>query len=133
MDRVKHLKEIILQPQSELHFVRQFLSENDLHIVQEDMVEEAGKYYPCIKAVYSEGKKEAYTDVENWYGPLLLNQKHPVLYDYLQKEKEMFEQITEQIKQNAKKVDTEEAKEDTIQNRLRQIAVALAYFDKQEV
>ena len=45
----------------------------------------------------------------------------------------MFEQITEQIKQNAKKVDTEEAKEDTIQNRLRQIAVALAYFDKQEV
>ena len=133
MDRVKHLKEIILQPQSELHFVRQFLSENNLHIVQEDMVEEAGKYYPCIKAVYSEGKKEAYTDVENWYGPLLLNQKHPVLYDYLQKEKEMFEQITEQIKQNAKKVDIEEAKEDTIQNRLRQIAVALAYFDKQEV
>ena len=71
--------------------------------------------------------------MENWYGPLLLNQKHPVLYDYLQKEKEMFEQITEQIKQNAKKVDTEEAKEDTIQNRLRQIAMALAYFDKQEV
>ena len=25
MDRVKHLKEIILQPQSELHFVRQFI------------------------------------------------------------------------------------------------------------
>lgn len=133
MDKVRDLKEIILQPQSDLHLVRHFLEENGLQIVQEDMVEDAGKFYPCMKAVFSGEKKNAYTEEEQWYGPLLLQQKHPVLYDYLLKEKQTFEQIAEQINQNAKKVDTEETKEDTIQNRLRQIAMALAYFDKQEV
>lgn len=133
MDKVRDLKEVILQPQSDLHLVRHFLEENGFQIVQEDMVEDAGKFYPCMKAVFSREKKNAYTEAEQWYGPFLLQQKHPVLYDYLLKEKQTFEQITEQIKQNAKKVDTEETKEDTIQNRLRQIAMALAYFDKQEV
>lgn len=133
MDKVRDLKEIILQPQSDLHLVRHFLEENGLQIVQEDMVEDAGKFYPCMKAVFSGEKKNAYTEEEQWYGPLLLQQKHPVLYDYLLKEKQTFEQIAEQINQNAKKVDTEETKEDTILNRLRQIAMALAYFDKQEV
>lgn len=133
MDKVRELKEVILQPQSDLHLVRQFLLENGLDIVQEDMVEEAGKFYPCMKAVFSGKKKATYIEVERWYGPLLLNQKHPVLYDYLLREKQTFEQIIEQIKQNAKNGDTEETKEDTIKNRLRQIAMALAYFDEQEV
>lgn len=133
MDKVRELKEVILQPQSDLHLVRQFLEKNGLQIVQEDMVEDAGKFYPCMKAVFLDEKKDGYTEVEQWYGPLLLQQKHPVLYDYLLREKQTFEQITEQIKQNSKKVDTKETKEDTIQNRLEQIAMALAYFDKQEV
>ena len=133
MDKVRNLKEVILQPQSDLHLVRQFLAENGLHIVQEDMVEEAGKYYPCMKAVFSGEKKEAYLEVEQWYGPLLLKQKHPVLYDYLLRERETFEQITEQINKNAKKTESENVKEDTIQKRLGQVAVAIAYYDKQEV
>lgn len=133
MDKVRNLKEVILQPQSDLHLVRQFLVENGLHIVQEDMVEEAGKYYPCMKAVFSGEKKEAYLEVEQWYGPLLLKQKHPGLYDYLLRERETFEQITEQINKNAKKTESENVKEDTIQKRLGQVAEAIAYYDKQEV
>ena len=133
MDKVKDLKEVILQPQSDLHLVRGFLEENGLQIVQEDMVEEACKYYPCMKAVFCGEKRDSYTEVEQWYGPLLLKQKHPVLYDYLQREKKTFEQIKTEIQQNAKNVDTGETKKDTIQNRLGQIAMALAYFEKQEV
>lgn len=133
MDRVKELKEVILQPQSDLHLVRQFLEENGLQIVQEDMVKDAGKFYPCMKAVFCGKIKNTYTEVEQWYGPLLLQKKHPVLYAYLLREKQTFEQIKNEIQQNAKSVDTGETKEDTIQNRLRQIAMALAYFDKQEV
>lgn len=133
MDKVRNLKEVILQPQSELHLVRQFLAENGLHIVEEDMVKEAGKYYPCMKAVFFGEKKEAYSEVEQWYGPLLLKQKHPVLYDYLLREKETFEQITEQINKSAKKINSKKTKEDTIQSRLGQIVKALAYYDKQEV
>lgn len=131
-DKVKDLKEVILQPQSELHLVRHFLAEQGMTIVQEDMVEEAGKFYPCMKAVWKEQKSE-YTEIEEWYGPLLLKQKHPVLHQYLLKEKNMFAQITEEIRKNAKTGVTEDTKEETIQNRIRQIAMALAYYGEQEV
>ena len=124
----KHLKEVILQPQSDLHFVRHFLMEQGFIIVQEDMVEEAGKFYPCMKAVWKENGQSAYTEIEEWYGPLLLAEKHPVLYRYLLKEKDTFEQIAEEIRKNAKTESLENTKEETIQNRLRQIGMALAYF-----
>ena len=97
-------------------------------IVQEDMVEEAGKFYPCMKAVWKENGQSAYTEIEEWYGPLLLAEKHPVLYRYLLKEKDTFEQIAEEIRKNAKTESLENTKEETIQNRLRQIGMALAYF-----
>lgn len=128
MDKVRELKEVILQPQSDLHLVRHFLMEQGFIIVQEDMVEEAGKLYPCMKAVWKENGQSAYTEIEEWYGPLLLAEKHPVLYRYLLKEKDTFEQIAEEIRKNAKTESLENTKEETIQNRLRQIGMALAYF-----
>lgn len=131
MDKVKELKEVILQPQSDLHLVRHFLTENGFMIRQEDMVEDAGKFYPCMKAVRDEDKKVSYSELEEWYGPLLLREKHPVLYQYLQKEKNTFEQIRQQIKENARSTDSKE--EDSIQERQKQIAMALAYFEDQEV
>lgn len=131
-DRVKELKEVILQPQSELHLVRRFLKEQGMSIVQEDMVEEAGKYYPCMKAVWKEQKAE-YTELEEWYGPLLLNQRHPVLYQFLLKEKNMFAQITEDIRKNAKCGVAEDTKAENIQKRIGQISKALSYFGEQEV
>ena len=131
-DKVKGLKEVILQPQSELHFVRHFLAEQGMSIVQEDMVEEAGKFYPCMKAVWKEQTAE-YTELEEWYGPLLLEKKHPVLHKFLLKEKDMFTQIKEDIRKHAKCGVTEEAKEETIQNRISQIAKALACYGEREV
>ena len=132
LDKVKELKEVILQPQSDLHLVRHFLAELGMSIMQEDMVEEAGKFYPCMKAVWKEQKTE-YTELEEWYGPLLLENKHPVLHRFLLKEKNMFVQITEDIRKNAKCGVTEEAKEEIIQKRIGQIAAALACYGEQEV
>lgn len=127
MDRVRNLREIILQPQSEIHLVRTFLSGNGFSIVQEDMVEDAGKYYPCIKASYC-GKKEEYTDCEAWYGPLLLQLKHPVLREYLLKEKRQYETIALQIRNHAQKTDAGQEKEDAIKDRQKRVDRALTYF-----
>lgn len=129
MDKVKELKEIILQPQSELHLVRRFLNEQGFVIAAENIVEDAGKFYPCIKAVVQEGQVPALSEEQEWYGPILLKEKHPVLYTYLQKEKEMFEQIEKQIHKYANTDILEDTKEENIQNRIRRIAVALTYFD----
>lgn len=80
----KNLKEFVLQPQSELEKVRQYLVENDFQIVDEDMVLEDGKFYPMMKVVNERTSK--YSLVELRYGRILLNKKHPVLKMFLEKE-----------------------------------------------
>ena len=45
------MKELILQPQSDIDRVRRCLAENGFLIIQEDMVCEDGKYYQMMKAV----------------------------------------------------------------------------------
>lgn len=49
---LKSVKEFVLQPQSELKEVREFLRENHYCIIDEDMVLDGGKYYPIMKVVH---------------------------------------------------------------------------------
>lgn len=88
MEEGKHifrsLKEFVLQPQSELEKVRQYLNENGFQVVAEDMVLEDGKYYPMMRVINAADSK--YSLVELRYGRGLLNQKHPVLKMFLEKE-----------------------------------------------
>ena len=91
--KTRSLKELILQPQSELAKVRRYLEEHRFRIVAEDMVEEDGKYYPMMKVrpPKKSGKKdgiksEMWNDVQLQYGKLLLEKRHPVLKRYLERE-----------------------------------------------
>ncbi len=90
-----HLRCLILQPQSEVADVRRFLTEHGFLIVQEDIVEEDGKFYFLMKAV--PGEPETYEAYEYRYGKQLLRERHPVLKDYLLKEKHTLEQIEEKL------------------------------------
>ena len=69
------LKEFILQPQSEIHKVREYLNQHGYRSVEEDMVEEDGKYYPMMKLVH--GEEAPYSQEELYYGRLLLKKKDP--------------------------------------------------------
>lgn len=115
----RELDEMILQPQSELHIVRSYLRQNGFCIAAEDMVLEDGKFYPMMRVVPGNGvnpdaacgveaapgtgagKAGAVCDaqmemrqrVEDWYGPCLLADAHPVLIKYLQKEKAVCEAV----------------------------------------
>lgn len=126
MEKAKALKEVILQPQSELHLVRQFLNESGFHILEENMVRDNGKYYPAMRAVWQEDEQKPLSEKELWYGPLLLQEKNPVLREYLENEKAKYMQIAKDIENKGNNVD--KAKEDTIQSRQSLIETALAYF-----
>ncbi len=80
----RSLKEFVLQPQSEIWKVREYLIHNGYQIVAEDMVFEDGKYYPMMRVENSES--EVYRDIELLYGKCLLADRHPVLKQYLEKE-----------------------------------------------
>ncbi len=83
---LKSVKTLILQPQSELFRVREFLEEHTYCIEEEHMVLEDGKYYPMMRVVH--GKMDSLTPLEKKYGPLLLKKKHPCLKLFLDWEEE---------------------------------------------
>jgi len=81
----KHLTEFVLQPQSELAKVREYLHVQGYCVVLEDMVQEEGKFYPMMKVTNAESV--TYNAIEFRYGKLLLAEKHPVLQTFLEQEK----------------------------------------------
>lgn len=88
-------RDLILQPQSEIWTVRRYLDENGWRIRRENMILEEGKYYPMLLA--SRGNSEALDIVKLFYGPRLLEKRHPVLLDYLKKEREKLREVREKL------------------------------------
>lgn len=89
-EKLRSLRCLVLQPQSELSFVRSYLRKQGFVIRKEDMVLEDGKFYPMMLAepvsrereengVYSEYLES----LEDEFGPCLIRGRHPVLLKYL--------------------------------------------------
>lgn len=93
------IKEWILQPQSELKKVREYLNESGYRIVDETMILDEGKFYPMMKAI--KGKQEVYREEELSYGKLLLKNRNPILKMFLEKEFELKNGIYETLKKTS--------------------------------
>lgn len=96
-DKTDSIKELILQPQSEVSLFRRFLSDKGYSITEENMVLEEGKFYPVMKAVRT-GEGRIFSEAEVRFGPILLRQRHPVLKQYLAfewaKERQLEKELT---------------------------------------
>ncbi len=87
-DIIKTIKELVLQPQSEVFKVRHMLTDNNFLITEENMVYEDGKYYVMIKAVPQQNVVNKgdflLTEEEHFlYGRLLLERRNQLLHDFL--------------------------------------------------
>lgn len=130
-EQVAHTaKELILQPQSEIMEFRKFLWESGYSITAEDMVLEDGKYYPMMRVVYGNSKTEMPDVLALKYGEKLLEQKHPVLRQYLLWQKMQKEQILANLQKNAKK--DVSSREEEIKEELCYITHALEKIDGAE-
>ena len=89
-------KELILQSQSEIEHVREFLREEGYTILAEDMVYEDGKFYPMMKVQY-QGENVEELKLSDLYGGLLLQNRHPVLKTFLEKERLIYTGIKENL------------------------------------
>ena len=78
----------ILSPQSELDKVRRFLYDRGFELAREDMVEDEGKYYTVMDAVYRGDRswEKALTEAEYLYGPKLIGERNQVLMEFLERE-----------------------------------------------
>lgn len=118
------VQELILQPQSDLDAVREYLHRTGFVIVQEEMVFEEGKYYPMMKAVHGENTD----DRKIWflYGRLLLENRHPVLESYLQKEYDSCCKLLEKLSKTATEVASRRCEE--LLEKKHLIEEALAFY-----
>lgn len=95
----RQAKELILQPQSELERVRNYLWLNGYVILAEEMVLEDEKFYPMMRVQYQGTNDNA--SAENLlfcrYGKLLLEQKNGVLKEYLIREQRVYSEIRENL------------------------------------
>lgn len=87
------VKELVLQPQSDIDQVRRYLYAAGYQITKEKMILEDGKYYPMMHVVH--GIEEQLSDIEYLYGPCLLKKKDACLKTYLEKEGRTLKQIKE--------------------------------------
>lgn len=87
---LKGVSELILQPQSEIPRTRCFLREHGFVIVDENMIEEDGKFYPMMKVHKFDERMHALGDrmqeLEDQFGPVLLKTGNPVLMIWLERE-----------------------------------------------
>lgn len=103
-------KELILQPQSELERVREYLWSNGYVILEENMVLEDEKFYPMMRVQY-----QNVIDMESAecllfcrYGKHLLEQKHDVLKEYLEREEKLYSEILENLRKTTVSEKTKE-------------------------
>ncbi len=146
----KGVKELILQPQSEAERLRRYLAENGYRITDEDIVSEEGKFYPMMRisplqTVISEqsadgcinrmgakinfSKNEAEQRICYRYGGLLLKDRHPVLKEFLLKERAQLEKIKKRVlsePESARLVQRREELSEQIDTNRR----ALAYYEE---
>ena len=115
LEKAAQLKELVLQPQSELREFREFLRKSGFRITDEDMVREDGKYYFAMRAVpesremvaepdmrpisQTDGQKDSAAAMRVWdkFGQKLLLEKHPLLKEYLLWQETLLEQLMESL------------------------------------
>ncbi len=97
-------KELILQPQSDIPAVRRYMQKAGFGLMDEDMVLEDGKFYVIMKWVPRELFRQkqpqdlfAWTPVEFQFGPVLLKKRHPVLLQFLARERRIHLEILEAL------------------------------------
>lgn len=119
----KSLKELILQPQSELEKVRRYLLQNGYRIIDENMVLDEGKYYPMMKIQpCSEEETEEYATEELKYGKWLLQKANPVLKQFLEKEIQIDSEILAALtSQDSTRARTREQELQTEINEIKEI------------
>lgn len=115
LEKAMQLRELILQPQSEIQEFRKFLRNKGFRIDEEDMIWEDGKYYFAMRTV-PEGKEilldsdiskkfclSGRTDIADYvrlcdkFGEKLLKKKHPLLEQYLRQQEEVMTQLAEKL------------------------------------
>lgn len=97
LETAKQMKELVLQPQSDLKFFRGWLYDHCFVIVAENMICEEGKYYPMMKVQPGIPPEEQGQCLSQKYGSCLLKDKNEALLQYLIWQRKLQQEIQRQV------------------------------------
>ncbi|MDK2807911.1 MAG: tRNA (adenine22-N1)-methyltransferase [Clostridiales bacterium] len=121
---VENIRELILQPQSEIELVRKYLHTIGFSILEENMLKEDGKFYVAIHAL--RGKEQYEKELFYSYGKSLLIQKNKALQEYLNHQLQKTNQILNALKAS-QNTETKE-RMDELGEEIIAIEEALTYY-----
>lgn len=121
-----NMKELILQPQSEIFLVRKFLQKEGYLIQNENIILEDGKYYSIIKAI--KGKMNYDKEIYYKYGKLLLESKNPVLKMFLDGEYNTCLKIIDNLTNHGQASIQVSRRKKEIEIEMQQIIAAKEYY-----
>jgi tRNA (adenine22-N1)-methyltransferase len=117
--------ELVLQPQSDIQKVREYLREHQYRIIDEDMVCEDNKYYPMMRAVRVE-KNDVWDKMNEQtrtacdiYGPLLIKNGNPVLRRFLVREHRILTELCNELESHVRT--------EAIQKRIEEVEEKLRF------
>ncbi len=133
-DKVMQMKELILQPQSDLAFFREYLRMKNLRIVAENMIKEDGKYYPMMKVVPqtmtdTDLSEPDFVRMKDCFGPYLLENRNPVLQEYLHVLLERNQKILAGI-QSAEGESRNQERVESLKQEINDIVYCLSLYQK---
>lgn len=127
-DRADAARELILQPQSEIKKVREFLYRKGYAIDREDMVFEDGKYYPMMHVLPDGGspkdlfRSERERQISFRFGKFLLDGRDETLHQYLLAAQRQYQAILEALKRQQPK--------ESVSKRKQEILAELSYVEE---
>lgn len=130
-ERMAGLKELVLSPQSEIYLVRELMQEIGFTITNENMIKEEGKYYVMMKAeagtsVIDNQPYQLLNKEHAHFGRLLLESKHPILREFLEKELERCSKILESLQKETS--ESINIRKNEIRESVKLIKAALGYY-----
>ena len=126
-EKLKYIQELILSPQSEITAVRAYLREHQWQIWNEDLICEDEKYYVVMKAY-----RNAFimsSKVEDYIGPVLLKRRHPLLGQWMEREKKIQLEIMESLNDAADSPENEKRIRE-VENKLQMLEVAITWYNR---
>ncbi len=131
-------RELILQPQSELRQFRIFLREQGFAVKDENLLCEGGKYYFFFRAVpgspgSAQGEASEADRLGDKYGHGLLQDRHPVLREYLEHSLAAHEAVWEKLTAHKSAEGGNERLERSLREQeaeIQDLRAALKYYDE---
>ncbi|HHT96559.1 MAG TPA: SAM-dependent methyltransferase [Clostridiales bacterium] len=138
LDTVYKVKELILQPQSDIYKVREYIKRIGFMIIDEDILIDEDKYYNIIKTTNKryinddnikdlESKYDLIETEHIYYSRVLLERRNEVLKEFLENQYNKKERIITNLLKNSSKAVNK--RKETIIEEIKIIRQALKYYN----